>query len=1122
MTLFPRSWMAVLGLFFWLLAWSGVASAQSVQLSRTSLSFPNQAVGTTSSTLNVILTNTDAITPLSISGITASGDYSESDDCAGSVAPSGNCTLLITFTPNSAASLTGVITLSDDANNSPQLITTKGTGVVPLTVAPTSLAFGTVTVGTTSPAKTVTLTNDLNATVTFSFTASGDYTALGSGLNPCGSSLASHASCTLSVTFSPKANGSVNGALTVSQTVDSVIQIVALSGSGTGGKTPPLSFSPASLSFPSTAVGSTSADKTVLVTNNSSNPVTISTFPASTDYASKPGTASPCGGLLMAGNQCTVTVTFSPTQAGTIKGSVTFSDDATINTQILDLSSMATAPVSVSPTSLTFSVQPLGSTSAPKTVTITNHQSTTLAIESITPSGDYGTVAIGANPCGSALPALTSCTIGVTFNPISMTGTIHGDLTVSSNAISSPQVLKLSGTTSGLLPRFAYVANSADNTVSEYTVNVSTGQLRANGYVLAGTGPGSVAVAPSGKFAYVANGTSNNVSAYTVNATSGTLTPVAGSPFAAGTFPSSLTVHPSGKFAYVANLNSNDISGYTISATTGALTPMSSTFLSGQAPTSLTVDPSGKFAYVANSNDSPGTVSAYTIDATTGALTAVAGSPFPSQGNAISSVTLTPSGKFAYVTNNEGNIGGFSVNATTGALTPIPGSPFPTPSLQPFSVTVDPSGKFAYVGNVGSVSVYTINGTTGALAVAGSPLPVGTSFILSLTVDPTDQYLEVVNRSANEIWTLAINASSGALTFLKTVRTQGQPWSIALSTGTTPVTYTPRFAYVSNEHSNDVSAYTINTSTGDLTSIGPNVAAGTTPFSVTVDPSGRYAYVANFGSPSDVSAYTINASTGALTSIGPNVAAGIGPVSVTVDPSGRFAYVANGDSNDVSAYIINASTGALTSIGPNVAAGNTPFSVTVDPSGRFAYVANFSANDVSAYTINASTGALTSIGPNVAAGNTPFSVTVDPSGRFAYVANELSKDVSAYTINATTGALTSIGPNVAAGNFPVSVTVDPSGRFAYVANSGSSDVSAYTINASTGALTSIGPNVAAGNGPISVTVDPSGRFAYVANSGSSDVSAYTINASSGALTSVGPRVAAGTFPRSVVTTGIVH
>jgi 6-phosphogluconolactonase (cycloisomerase 2 family) len=1089
MTLCPKSWMAALGLLFWLLTGSGVASAQSVQLSRTSLSFPNQAVGTTSSSLNVILTNTDGITPLTISGITASGDYSESDNCAGSVAPSGNCTLLITFMPNSAGTLTGVITLSDDANNSPQLITTKGTGVVPLTVAPTSLPFGSVTVGVTSAAKTVTLTNDLNTSVTFSFTTSGDYAAIGSGTNPCGTSLIGHATCTLSVTFSPKTNGSINGALTVTQTVDSILQIVALSGSGTGGQTPPLSFSPTSLSFPSTAVGATSAGKTVVVTNNSSSTVTISSFPASTDYVSAPGNASPCGGALTAGDQCTVTVTFSPTQAGTIKGSVTFSDNATINRQILDLSGTAIAPVSVSPASLAFATQQLGTTSAPKTVTITNHQNTTLAIDSITPSGDYGTVAIGTNPCGSTLPELTSCTIGVTFSPIGRTGTIPGDLTVSSNASSSPQIVKLTGTTSGLLPRFAYVANSADGTVSEYTVNLSTGQLRENGYVFAGTGPDSVAVAPSGKFAYVANGFSNNISAYTVNASTGALTPITGSPFTTGDGPVSLTVGPSGKFVYAANSGPGNISVYAIDGATGALTPVTgSPFTAGEDPNSVVVSPSGKFAYVANQGPASADISAYTVDATTGALTPVDGSPFPfpsSDGGRPTSAAVNPAGNFLYVTsNNDSDVAAYSINATTGALTLVSGSPFSVAS-DAASLTIAPSGKFAYIaGGDGTsvVSAFNINAATGALTpVTSSPFAAGIN-PSSVTVDPTGTLLYVTNQGSNDVWAYAINAASGALTLLKTVRTQRLPSSIFLSTGTTPVTYTPRFAYVANFGAATVSAYTIDY-TGALTAV-----AGS-PF-----PAGS----------------------------------GPGPYSVTVDPSGKFAYVANTDDADVLAYTINATTGALTAVsGSPFPTGPWPASVTVDPSAKFAYVANsLFGDDVSAYTINATTGALTQItGSPFAAGSLPQSVTVDPSGKFAYVANYGDKTVSAYTINATTGALTQItGSPFAAGSQPYSVTVDPSGKFAYVANDGASDVSAYTINATTGALTQItGSPFPAESNPVSVTVDPSGKFAYVANSYDSDVSAYTINATTGALAAVsGSPFPAGAQPNSVTTTGIVH
>ena len=184
----------------------------------------------------------------------------------------------------------------------------------------------------------------------------------------------------------------------------------------------------------------------------------------------------------------------------------------------------------------------------------------------------------------------------------------------------------------------------------------------------------------------------------------------------------------------------------------------------------------------------------------------------------------------------------------------------------------------------------------------------------------------------------------------------------------------PRFAYVANYNSNDVSVYTINQTTGALTT-GTAVAAGTQPYLVAVDPTGKFAYVANGGSH-NVSVYTINQTTGALTA-GTAVAAGTQPQSVTVDPSGKFAYVANRNSNNVSVYTIDQTTGALTA-GTAVAAGTSPTSVTVDPSGKFAYAANYGSNNVSVYTINATTGALTA-GTAVAAGTNPWSVITSGS-----------------------------------------------------------------------------------------------------------------------------------------------
>ena len=92
-----------------------------------------------------------------------------------------------------------------------------------------------------------------------------------------------------------------------------------------------------------------------------------------------------------------------------------------------------------------------------------------------------------------------------------------------------------------IVPKFAYVANSNSNTVSMYTVDSSTGNLRHNGYVAAGTNPQSVTVDSSGQFAYVANFQSDDVSAYTIDPATGVLSSV-GATVMAGTGP--VSEHP--------------------------------------------------------------------------------------------------------------------------------------------------------------------------------------------------------------------------------------------------------------------------------------------------------------------------------------------------------------------------------------------------------------------------------------------------------------------------------------------------------------------------------------------------------------------------------------------------
>jgi len=734
-------------------------------------------------------------------------------------------------------------------------------------------------------------------------------------------------------------------------------------------------------------------------------------------------------------------------------------------------------------------------------------------------------------------------------------------------------------------PRFAYVPNAKENTVSIYAVNAQTGQLRNRGYVATGTDPRSVSIHPSGKFAYVANQVSSNVWVYQIDATTGALAnpSIAAGPIGGGSY--SVVVDPSGKFAYVTNFNSSSVSAYAIDSTTGALTLIncgggascassdSTGFATGGGPQSIRIDPSGRFVYVANTNSS--SISAYAIDASTGRLTPIdadlitAGiQAFPTA-SAPSWVTVDPSGRFVYVTNKvfPSTVSAYAIDPITGALTLI-GSPVATDS-GPGSVTVDPYGKFAYVTNYdfGTVSAYTITSSgpsAGALTrvdCGGGAGCSGPYFLVgpnpsSVSVDSLGKFAYVPSYNYDTISAFTINPTTGALTALPTLTGRHGNIVMAMTTGTTPVAYTPKFAYVAKS-GGGVSAYTINSGTGVLTANGTAAPAGTSPASVSADPFGRFAYVVNSLS-NDISAYTITGA-GTLSQIncgggggcvGANFAAGTNPKSVTVDPSGRFAYVANaGDGvnpSTVSAYAIDSSTGALSPVaGSPYAAGTSPISVSLDASGRFAYVVNSVSNDISAYTIDAATGALTPIDrdpvttplvvDNFPAGTTPQAIGVDPFGRYAYVVNA-GGTISAYTIDTRDplvvtgvipGALAAIGSPIATGTNPVSVTVDASGKFVYVANSGGG-VSRYTIQ-SDGSLNSNGTTTA-GTGPASVavaastgsTVSGSHEFAYVANSGAGTVSGFSVNDSSGVLTSVGAAVGAASTPSSVTTTGTVQ
>jgi probable HAF family extracellular repeat protein len=216
---------------------SGIGT--TARLSPTSLSFGTVAISTASPAKTVTLTNvgttTLTITAIAITGTNAD-DFAQTHTCGSSLAAGASCTVSVTFSPTQIGKRTGTLSVTDNAPGSPQKVTLNGIGTT-AKLSPTSLNFGSVAVGTTSTAKTVTLTNVGTTTlsitgIAITGTNAGDFAQT----HTCGSSLAAGGSCTVSVTFTPSATGSLSGTLSVTDDAPGSPQIVSLSGTGVAGR----------------------------------------------------------------------------------------------------------------------------------------------------------------------------------------------------------------------------------------------------------------------------------------------------------------------------------------------------------------------------------------------------------------------------------------------------------------------------------------------------------------------------------------------------------------------------------------------------------------------------------------------------------------------------------------------------------------------------------------------------------------------------------------------------------------------------------------------------------------------------------------------------------------------
>jgi 6-phosphogluconolactonase (cycloisomerase 2 family) len=382
-----------------------------------------------------------------------------------------------------------------------------------------------------------------------------------------------------------------------------------------------------------------------------------------------------------------------------------------------------------------------------------------------------------------------------------LAGIVLPVLLVGLSACNSSSSLSSSGTGA------VFVATQGDSSVSSFSIDLSTGLLTLNGgEVATGSMPTTMLLAPSGTALFIANSASNNISAYSVK-TDGTLT-AAGGTQTTGMTPVSMAMDSAGHFLFVANQGlqispaSGTVSVFTVSSTTLTEVPGSPFIVAapgapgGTGPSGVAVTPDGKFLYVANQFD--GTVTRFSVDAS-GVLTQ---GPVALAGTTPSAAVITADGGFLYVA-NASTISAFAIcnqvlttcNDPTnpdGALTAVAGSPFPS-GINPVAMVAAPSGKFLFAVNRQSnqIGEYRIATGTGVLTANAQPVistgatPVGAAIRVGTTTitatGGTTDYLYVPNLGSSTLSVYSFDSTVGTLGLVggPVPVTGGQPSAVA-------------------------------------------------------------------------------------------------------------------------------------------------------------------------------------------------------------------------------------------------------------------------------------------------------------------------------------------------------
>jgi 6-phosphogluconolactonase len=321
--------------------------------------------------------------------------------------------------------------------------------------------------------------------------------------------------------------------------------------------------------------------------------------------------------------------------------------------------------------------------------------------------------------------------------------------------------------------------------------------------------------------------------------------------------------------------------------------------------------------------------------------------------------------------------------------------------------------------------------------------------------------------------------------------------------------------------------YRMNLTSGELkpVSITRGIA---NPSYLAIDANRKYLYSVNevnqfSGRPTGaVTAFSIDQRTGELRELNRQPSQGTSPCYITVDPSGKFALVANYSSGSLAVLPIKSdgSLGESADVVQHQGSGKDPrrqegphaHCIVLDRSGKYAFAADLGIDRIMIYRFDAKMGKLTSNSPPFAQtkpGAGPRHFVIHPGGKFAYVINELDSSLTAFAYDNSKGVLkevqtvSTLPEGYQGNNSCADVHVHPSGRFLYGSNRGHDSIVAFTIDDRSGKLSYLAHESTQGKTPRNFVIDPTGAFLLAANQNSDTVMTFRIEPT-GKLKPAGP------------------